>query len=102
MLKIIFEFVGGPYDGRTLEGESGQGGDAERYYLLSNRGTIGQHFKVASPYAVDTLVREQLKEDRRHAFQRHFYRVTDRLEEGGQVWVRATYVPEMSEPRPKA
>jgi len=45
MLKIIFEFVGGPQDGRTLEGVVGEGSDAERYFLFSNWGRIGRRFK---------------------------------------------------------
>jgi hypothetical protein len=38
--------------------------------------------------------KERLKEDRRHYFQRHYYVVTNRLEHGEQVWVRAEYAPE--------
>ena len=35
MLKITFEFVGGPKDGVSLESTLGDASDAERYYLLS-------------------------------------------------------------------
>ena len=55
MLKIIFEFVGGPNDGKVLNGALGDASDAERYYLFTNHGTIGQRLKVASEYAVETL-----------------------------------------------
>ena len=58
MLKIIFEFVGGPQDGRILQGVVGDASDAERYFLFSNWGRIGQRFKVASDYAVATLSRD--------------------------------------------
>jgi hypothetical protein len=94
MLKIVFEFVGGPNDGKVLNGSLGESSDAERCYLFSNRGRVGQRFKVASQYAVDTLAREQLKEEHRHHFQRHFYVVTNRVENREQVWVRAVYLPE--------
>ena len=94
MLKIIFEFVGGPHDGETLHGIVGEGSDAERYFLLSNWGAVGQRFKVASEYAVETLTLEQLKHERRHYFQRHVYVVTDRLEDDGEVWVRTDYLPQ--------
>lgn len=97
MLNITFEFVGGPRDGKVLHGTLGEPSDAERCYLFSNRGAIGQRFRVASQYAIDILVRERLKEDRPHRFQQHFYVVTDRLEEDGEVWVRAQYVPEAVE-----
>ena len=94
MLKINFEFVGGPHDGKTLQGIVGEASDAERYLILSNWGTVGQRFKVASDYAVETLAKELLKDERRHHFQRHFYVVTDRLDDDGEVWVRTDYVPQ--------
>src|SRR4051794_27402360 len=93
MLKIVFEFVGGPHDGRVLQGFVGEASDAERYFLCSKWGAPGQRFKVASDYAVETLMRERLKEDWRHQFQRHVYAVKDRVEESDEVWVRAQYEP---------
>jgi len=91
--KLIFEFVGGPHDGRILQGIVGEASYAESCFLVSNWGAIGQRFKVASEYAVDTLVREKLKDERRHSFQRHFYIVTDRVDDDGEVWARAQYDP---------
>ena len=96
MLKIVFEFVGGPQDGTVLVGTLGQPSDAERYYLFSNRGAVGHRFKVASNYAVETLADEQLKLDRRHHFQPHYYVVVDRVETENEVRVRAQYI---SQPR---
>lgn len=92
MHNITFEFVGGPVDGRLLQGNLGESSDAERYYLLSHRGRVGQQFSVASPFAVETLVREQLQNEQRHYFRRHLYSVTDRIETDGGVRVRADYV----------
>jgi hypothetical protein len=97
MLKIIFEFLGGPHDGRVLDGVVGEASDAERCFLFSNWGRVGQRFKVASDYAVETLAREQLREQKPHHFQRHFYVVTERLEDDGEVWVRGEYVPQSVE-----
>jgi hypothetical protein len=94
MLKIIFEFVGGPQDGRILQGVVGDASDAERCFLFSNWGMVGQRLKIASDYAVETLSRERLQDERRHYFQRHFYVVTDRLEDNDEVWVRAEYLPQ--------
>jgi hypothetical protein len=101
MLKITFEFVGGPHDGKTVIGCLGDGTDAERFYVCTNRGRLGQRFKVASDYAVETLTREQLKEDTRHHFQQHFYVVTQRTEakDGDCVLVRAEYLPRPAENR---
>ena len=94
MLHIIFEFIGGPNDGKVFEGVLGEPSDAERYFLFTNHGTVGHRFKIASPYAVETLASEQLKEEQPHHFQRHFYVVTERLEDGDEVLVRATYSPD--------
>ena len=96
MLEITFEFVGGPNDGEVLHGKLGEPSDAERYYLFSNHGTVGQRFKVASQYAIERLTSEQLKEEKRHYFQPHYYVVTNRLEDGENVWVRAEYAPAKS------
>jgi len=94
MLRITFEFVGGPKDGTILHGSLGEPSDAERYYLFSNHGAVGHRFKVAPPYAVETLASEQLKDQKKYHFQQHFYVVTDRLEDGDEVWVRAEHLPE--------
>lgn len=92
MLRINFEFVGGPNDGKHLRGTLGESSDAERYYVISNRGAVGQPFSVASPFAVETLVRERLQNEQRHYFQRHIYAVTDCVETDDEVSVRAEYV----------
>jgi hypothetical protein len=92
MLTIAFEFVGGPHDGKVVTGLLGDAGDAERYYLFSNHGALGQRFKVASDYAVETLAQEHLQITERHFFQRHYYCVTDRTTDDDQVYIRAEYV----------
>jgi len=94
MLNIHFEFVGGPKDGEVLNGTLGEPSDAERYYLFSNRGKVGQRLKVASRYTVETLAREELKEETPHQFQRHYYVITDRHDYGDEVRVRAEYLPD--------
>jgi hypothetical protein len=93
MVTIAFEFVGGPHDGKVVTGRLGDASDAERYYLFSNRGTVGQQFKVASDYAVETVAQEHLQKGERHFFQRHYYQVTDHLTDDDQVYIRAEYVP---------
>jgi hypothetical protein len=99
MRDIIFEFVGGPQDGKVLHGRLGESSDAERFFLLSHHGRLGQRFKVASPYAVETLASEQLKQEKPHHFQQHFYVVTDRDEGGEHVRVRAEYRSEAGKSR---
>ena len=93
MLQITFTFAGGPHDGKHAAGRLGDGTDADRYYHLTNHGTVGFLFKVASPYAVETLAREGLASSRQLRFQKHFYVVAGREQDDAQVRIRAEYVP---------
>ncbi len=93
-MKIHFEFLGGPNDGRVFHGALGEPSDAERFYLLTHHGAVGQRFKIASPYAVETLASELLKEEQPHSFQRHFYVVSNRIEIDDEVWISAEYLPD--------
>jgi len=95
MLDVIFEFVGGPNDGKTVRGRLGESNDAHRYYLFSHHGRIGQAFKVASEYAIESLATEGANGESVDRFQQHYYVVTDRLEDDGEVLVRAEYAPEI-------
>jgi putative transcriptional regulator len=94
MLNILFEFVGGPNDGKIAEGKLGEPSDAERHYLLSNHGRLGQKFAVTSDYSIEVLANGALQEESPLQCQRHHYVVTERLEDEGVVWVRAEYVSE--------
>jgi len=88
----VFKFVGGPKDGQTLVAEPGQSSEAERYYLLTHRGRVGQRIRTASEYAIETLSREQLQEERPHHFHEHVYEVTQCLEDDEKVFVLVDYV----------
>jgi len=96
-MRVIFEFLGGPLDGKTVVGDEGSSTEAARYYVLTNHGTIGQRFRLASDYAIDILAREQLKTETPHHFHRHYYEVFDRFESGNEVLVRARYVAAQSD-----
>ena len=74
-MRIVFKFTGGPLDGKTVIGESGEQDEADRYFALTNHGQIGQRFRIASQYALDTLATEQMKKERPHRFQEHVYQV---------------------------
>lgn len=97
MPRIIFKFAGGPLDGKTVSGEPHDEGEAGEYYALSHHGRLGQRFKVASEYAVNILVEEQLKEEEPHCFQQHVYEIVERIHNPHVLVVRAEYV----ENRPK-
>lgn len=98
-MRIIFEFAGGPLDGKSVIGQHGQQDEADRYYALTHHGKIGQRFRIASDYAVEILAREQLKVDAPHHFQQHVYRVTDRLEGEDEVLIRAEYIDKSGDER---
>ncbi len=91
-MRIIFKFSGGPLDGKTVTGEPGEPGEAQSYYALSHHGRLGQRFRTASDYMVDTLAEEGLQVETPHRFQQHLYEVTDRIENGQVLLVRTEYV----------
>ncbi len=91
MTKVIFKFSGGPMDGKTVVGESGQDDEAHRYYALTYHGRVGQQFRIASDYAVDILTSGHGEEEASLRFQPHTYQVTDRIRNGDIVLIRAEY-----------
>ena len=91
-MEIVFRFTGGPLDGKLVRGSPTEQREAQRYYLLSHHGRIGQRFRVASPYAVNILAEEQLQQEHPHRFQQPSYEVIDRVETVGRVLVRAKHV----------
>lgn len=91
-MRIIFQFVGGPLDGKTVVGVLGEQDEAERYYALSHHGRVGQRFRIASEYIVETLAQEDFAEEQPHHFQQHSYRVTDRIAMGDEVLIHARYL----------
>jgi hypothetical protein len=90
--KMIFEFAGGPLDGKQVIGESTKDKEARRYYMLTNHGQVGLRFHTASDYAIDMLADEQLKEEKPHHFQQHTYEVVDRIKNSGVLVVLVQYV----------
>jgi hypothetical protein len=95
MPRLIFKFAGGPLDGKTVEGAPHDEGEAREYYTLSHHGRLGQRFKIASDYAVNILVEEQLKEEQPHRFQQHVYEVVERIHNPHVLVVRAEYVKDI-------
>ena len=95
-MQIIFEFVGGPMDGKTVVGQTDHQDEADRYYALTHRGKIGQRFRVASALAIDTLMAANSQGDRPYQFQQHSYQVSDRVEGDDEILLRARYIEEES------
>jgi len=92
-LNILFEFLGGPNDGQVVQGRLGDCSDAERLYLFTDRGRVGQHFKIASQYVIDSLAQVRRRDEALPQFHLHFYTVSECVEEADEVWIQATYLP---------
>ena len=103
--KVVFEFVGGFMDGKTLIGDlrshqQGKNADeAVRHYISTDRGAVGKRFWSASDYMIDTLkthggdVTALRAASRDPRFQCDHYEVVERRETDNQVLVKAKYVP---------
>lgn len=98
-MKIIFEFVGGPMDGKALVGndtdpppQDGSRDWASAYYTLTDGGAVGKPFWTASDYSLGLLRTLSEKKLDRLNLQAHQYEVTDRLEGDDEVLVRVQYV----------
>lgn len=96
-MRVIFKFFGGPLDGQTVVEEPGDLQRPGHYYALTNHGRVGQRFRTASEYAIETLARERLQIDEPHRFQPHYYEVVDRVRNKGVLLVRAEYVQGVAE-----
>jgi hypothetical protein len=90
--RMIFKFVGGPFDGKLVVGESGKEKEARRYYTLTHHGRVGQRFHTASDYAIELLTQERLQEEKPHHFQQYVYEVVDRFDNGDVLIVLIQYV----------
>jgi hypothetical protein len=94
--KMIFKFMGGPFDGKLVVGESGKEKEAHRYYMLTDHGRVGQRFHTASEYAVELLSQERLQDERPYHFQRYVYEVVDRFDNGDVLIVLIQYVEQVT------
>jgi hypothetical protein len=93
-VKIALRFDGGPLDGKRVVGNPDEDDEAEKYFALSYHGRLGQVFRIASDYAVETLARERLKVQRPHGFQSHRYEIALRHQRGDVIMLLARYVRE--------
>jgi hypothetical protein len=90
--NVIFKFVGGPLDGKKIAGEPGKEKEVQRYYRLTNHGRVGQRFRTASDYAIETLTREGLQQPQPHHFQPYVYEVVERIDNGDVLVVLIQYI----------
>ena len=95
-MKVFFGFVGGPRDAELLEG-CPEDSDipisdidaATAHYWETRYGTVGTEFYVLSPLAAPT--RQKHVTGAIHPPE-HKYKITDRVDESGDVWLIARYV----------
>jgi hypothetical protein len=99
MKKMIFKFIGGPFDGKIVVGESGKDKEAQRYNAITDHGRIGQRFHTASDYAIELLTEERLREENPHNFQQYTYEVVDRFDNGDVLIVLIHCVKREAEKR---
>ena len=97
MPKLIFKFAGGPLDGKIVDGNPKEEGEARDYYILTYHGRLWQRFRVASGYALNVLMSERLQEERPHNFQEHIYEVVDRIRNRNVLLVLAQYAENRAE-----
>ena len=96
-MRVIFKFFGGPLDGQTVVEQPGDPECPEHYYVLTDHGRVGQRFRTASEYAVETLARERLQVNEPRRFQPHYYEVVECVKNKGLLMVRAEYVRNKTE-----
>lgn len=80
-MNITFECTGGPLDGTVT------GFWAEKHYHATKNGTVGCGFGTSSPHVID-----QLQSGVDVVGPPHYYKVTERIEDGDDVLVRVIYV----------
>jgi hypothetical protein len=94
--RIILEFLGGYWDGQTLDTASRSGREADlarAYYEMVKQGSMGTDLEV-SPAVADFAAQHGWEAARKAGFsQIHHYRVAERMEEGTEVLVRLKYAP---------
>ena len=99
-VRIIFELVGGPFDGRTYDNDSAEldpeGAQyAQMFYALTQGGKINRGFRGLPPYAHEWIERFGVQAIQyTGAFMMHRYIITDRLEAPYEVYLRMEYKPE--------
>ena len=94
--RILIEFIGGDWDGKTLDSHSPD--KAERMYeqsclFLTRDGTVGKAFHGFSMIAFDRMRKGEISMDDAKPSGRktHKYTVTERLDEGDEVLIRLKY-----------
>ncbi|MEX0677597.1 MAG: hypothetical protein WD063_11010 [Pirellulales bacterium] len=87
-MEVIFEFSGGSRDGQTDVGIA-----AQRHYFVTDKGTIGKRFWVATEHALNLLKEIGPDAARESGNARaEKYEVTERLDVGDEALVRCKFI----------
>ena len=96
-MKVIFEFIGGCMDGKTVcsySQDHAEAEEAEGFMWVSDNGRVGARFMTASPAARQALAEGLAKHGSELGLGFRKYEVFERLENGDEVLVRAKNVPD--------
>jgi len=102
MERIILEFIGGYWDGKTLDTASSDAEEvmlARGYYLMAHDGRIEAGIEGVSPEAIAFAQKHGWEGAIEAGFRStHVYRVVERLEEGQEILVRFKYSQKRNRP----
>ncbi len=97
MKRTFLEFIGGYWDGKTLDGISGDPTEQDRFrtcQFLTHDFEIGRGFGGPSEFAQEYAQQHGGKAAAEVGFRwAHSYRIVERLEEGDEILVRFKYAP---------
>lgn len=96
-MKVIFEFVGGCMDGKTVcnySEDRQERDECEGYLWVNKNGTVGARFMTASPAARQALAEGLARHGAELGLGFRKYEVFDRMENEDEVLVRAKNVPD--------
>jgi hypothetical protein len=93
--RILIEFIGGDWDGKTLDSQSAD--DTERQAIdcclyMTDNGTVGKAFHGGSISMLYSLMKgRQMPERKSEPKGMHKYTVFERLDEDNEVLIRIRY-----------
>jgi hypothetical protein len=93
-MELTMQFVGGPLDGTlTFQTPPTDPSDeillAWAVYKLTDDGTVGKSAMGASPAALATLRERGGEEARKSGARAHKYKIVERREDAGHIFVKA-------------
>jgi hypothetical protein len=99
--RFIVEYVGGPFDGQTLDSDAGRldeyGAKTAMFLgMISKGGRTGHRFRAPAPHMWDAMLEMGQEAFMKYGgpFQRHMYEVFEALPTPYETYFRVRYVPQ--------